>query len=265
MELSYCGEHSIVNDQGTTRTVATLRCRSWTCPHCHDDRRRRLIANAFGGKPNTFLTLTSRRVPDADADAAALALSNAWRILRKRALREAERNPSKHALPFGAAPADGWFREGSSVHENKVRLYKGRFPFLAVIEKTEAGWPHLHILARTKWVDHEWLSAQMAQLLDSPMVWIERLNSRKKAAAYAVKYCGKATHKFDTAKRYWQSADYDTWRRDHHEDGEVEKAIWERRRARMWWIVQGWIGRGWRVTIEGTDRATAEVPAGSRR
>lgn len=81
-------------------------------------------------------------------------------------------------------------------------------PFFAVVEKTKRGEPHLHILARLPFVPQRWLSAQMADLMKSPIVDIRRITDLSKAAWYVSKYIGKEPAQFGTTKRYWQSRDY---------------------------------------------------------
>lgn len=256
--MTYCGEHSLVNDTPDLKTVVSLRCRSWLCPHCADDRKRGLIANAFGGAPNTFLTLTCVRREGDDPEVKARQLTRAWRIVRKRALLEAGRNTTKRYEPYGARPKCDRKANAWGFGRRRVQLFKGKLPFLAVIEKTELGWPHLHILLRAKWIDQAWLSAQMEELLDSPNVWIERLTTKSKKASYCVKYCGKAAHKFETTKRYWQSQDYDTYRKRRVEEQTREPTVWSKRNSRIEWITSHWIRPGWRVTYEGPYRAVAE-------
>lgn len=134
------------------------------------------MAELLGGDPGVMLTLTRKPDPTITKDIAAQQLSHAWRKLRLRAMR----------------------------HYNLKAL-----PFMAVFEQTKAGQPHLHILLRVKWLDQQWLSAQMDDLLQSPIVHIKRLDSRGRAAAYCAKYCGKSPNQFGKCKRYWKSQDYE--------------------------------------------------------
>ena len=82
-------------------------------------------------------------------------------------------------------------------------------PYLCVFEATKRGEPHLHILARCKWMDQRWLSAQMADLIGSPIVYIRRVRSTDHAAHYVTKYIGKEPGHFDSCKRYWRTQDYE--------------------------------------------------------
>lgn len=171
----YCGERCSVKNQPGAFRLATLFCRSWSCPECQPRRRLQLIAEACRGRPDTLITLT---LPDAWASrpaAAVKTLSRAWRLIRKR---------------------EGRLRDAPPV------------PFFAVIERTRRGTPHLHILARSKWIDQQWLSRCMDELAAAPIVDIRRIDHRGRVAGYVAKYVGKDLAKLGTNKRYWQSRDF---------------------------------------------------------
>ncbi|KKL76220.1 hypothetical protein LCGC14_2047050 [marine sediment metagenome] len=170
-----CQSHTIVKNEKDRITFYPLRCRCWHCPECHAARTARLIDEAKQGKPNIFITLTSRRRPNWTPDYAARRLAVAFRIIRAEYLR-----------------AHG----------------KSSFPFLCVFEKTKRGWPHLHIVGRCKWLDQKWLSNRMRQLTDSPIVDVRRISNLGKITNYITKYIGKDPSKFEGTKRYWRSQDY---------------------------------------------------------
>lgn len=170
-----CQTHTIVKNERDRITFFPLRCRCWHCPECHAARTARLIAEAKQGKPNIFITLTSRRRKNWTADYAARRLALAFRIIRAEYLRQ-----------------NG----------------KTSFPFLCVFEKTKRGWPHLHIVGRCKWLDQKWLSKRMRELTDSPIVDVRRITDLNTIAHYIVKYVGKDPSKFEGTKRYWRSQDY---------------------------------------------------------
>ena len=174
--MPYCGERSLVKHEEGGKVLLSVRCRSWLCPDCTDQRKRQLIAQAIGGQASTFITLTTRRRDDITAQDAAKMLSRSWRLLRLRIIR-----------------MKGW----------KV------LPFLAVMEAHKSGWPHLHVLARCGFIDWHWLKANWIEITGSPGIRIDLIKSRSQRAGYCAKYCGKAKHKIGTAKRYWQSRDYD--------------------------------------------------------
>lgn len=172
----YCGQESLVKSVGSEVHGKVLRCRSWKCTECAPGRRKRLIAEGIGGNPTTFITLTLRADDPRPRDEQVKALSRAWRVIRQRICRR-------------------W----------KVK----RIPFLAVVERTQAGTPHLHILTRVRYIDQRILSFWAGQLLEAPIVDIRRIDAHRGIARYVAKYVGKDPEQFGTCKRYWQSPDYD--------------------------------------------------------
>lgn len=170
-----CGLSTIVKYGPGYREVYRLRCKSWNCDHCKPKRRKRLIREALGGEPNTFITLTLPAEWANKAQEAVKVLSRAWRIIRKRDARR---------------------RKGAPI------------PFLAVVEKTKAGTPHLHIIARCKWIDQKWLSKCMEEIAEAPIVDVQRIDNPGRIGGYVAKYITKDTAKVGTNKRYWQSQDY---------------------------------------------------------
>lgn len=171
----FCREASLVK-YDTHVTVATpLYCRSWGCPECQPARKRQLVALAASGRPTSFITLTVRPDVRRTKTSRARALVAAWRVVVRRA--------------------------------KKKYSYRS-IPYLAVFEATKAGEPHLHILARVRWIDQRWLSAQMRSLIDAPIVDIRRVKGKRMIAQYIAKYVGKEPGKFGTCKRYWRTRDY---------------------------------------------------------
>ncbi len=170
-----CSEWALVKYDFPTAIIIPLRCKCWHCDECRPMRQARLIKEAQSGKPNLFVTLTSRRRPESSPDAAARALVRAWRTVRAE-------YTAKHG--------------------------KGTLPFLAVFEATKKGWPHLHIVARAKWLDQKWLSRRMGQLIGSPVVDVRRIRDPKKISNYVAKYIGKNPEPFKGVKRYWRSLNF---------------------------------------------------------
>ena len=138
-------------------------------------RSRQLARQAFLGQPTTFLTLTVNPARGTSPDHRARELARAWRLLRLRAMR----------------------RLGVKV-----------MPFIAVFEKTKAGEPHLHILLRVAYLDQAWLSDQMKDMIDAPIVDIRSVRDKGKLSNYIAKYMAKDPHRFRGTKRYWTSQDY---------------------------------------------------------
>lgn len=258
--MTYCGEQTFVKWNPHEREAVSLRCRSWTCPDCSPARKRQLIAQGHRGKPNTFITLTCRRGQVATPDAAARALSDAWRIVHKRAMREALRDPSKRHKPAGKSPPGGWPIDKHGHVPRQVSLENGRLDYLVVIEAHKSGWPHLHILSRSKWIAVDWLRGQMAELLNSPVVFVQRITKRSQVAAYVSKYCSKCEHKFGTAKRYWESKNYPLTPFEGKKAS--TKAWWEQYRdnCTLKETVQRWEAQGWQIEIVSVYKVLAKPP-----
>jgi len=171
----FCAEWSLVKHSYPDLKVIPLHCKCWHCDECRPSRTQRLIHEAKRGLPTLFITLTSRRRADRTASWAAQEMVKCWRRIRREYIEE-------HG--------------------------PGSIPFLAVFEETKEGWPHLHIVARARWIDQKWLSDRMAALHDSPIVDVRRVDGLRKVAAYVAKYIGKNPHRFEGVKRYWRSLDF---------------------------------------------------------
>lgn len=257
----YCGQSTLVKYAPDRREATTLRCRAWTCPDCVDRRKAQLIAQAHRGNANTFITLTCKREHLPTPEAAALALSNAWRIIVKRALRENRRDPEKNPYPFGACDAEVFDLNGQRSIPRQVRLPNGRLDYLVVIEAHESGWPHLHILCRSQWIGRDWLAEQMRDLLESPVVDIRRITKRSQVNAYVAKYCGKCAHKFGSAKRYWQTPRYQLTK---YEKKNAATYPWQdvsRSDHRLYVFIKHWEQSGWIVFKESIWHVIAEPPS----
>lgn len=218
-----CSEWSLVKKQPHLITVIPLRCRCWHCEECRPLRTYQLVQEAKQGEPNLFITLTSRRRASLTADQAARLLAHAWRKVRAAYLRE-------HG--------------------------KSSLPFLAVFERTKKGWPHIHIVARCRWLDQKWLSRQMNELIGSPVVDVRRVHGKSKIEAYIAKYIGKNPERFKFCKRYWRSRDYLTvptaWKKIIKAMAlrwEIDKRPWKQ-------VLQNYEGFGYEIDL---GRSSAEV------
>lgn len=271
--MTYCGERSIVKSNAAMIEAVTLKCRAWTCPDCEPLRKAQLIAQAHRGRPNTFITLTVRSTRYANPAMAAQALAGAWRIITKRAAREAARSVHASPYPFGACEGEEWDLNGRTHWPRQVRFQGETLQYLAVIEAHKSGWPHLHILCRSEWIDQKWLKAQTIDLLDAPIVDVQRINRHSQVNAYVAKYCGKCAHKFGTAKRYWQTKRYPKQKYEKPaKKVEPGTDVWHGR-ERIHQYVWLWQSRGWNVWQDSkwhaaTDReaqAPPEPGAGCRQ
>ena len=171
----FCKEASLVKYDSSITVATPLYCRSWGCDECQPTRKHQLVALAASGRPTSFITLTVRPDVIRSRSSRARALVAAWRVVVRRAKKK-----------YG---------------------YRS-IPYLAVFEATKAGEPHLHILARVRWIDQRWLSSQMRALIDAPVVDIRRVKGQRMISSYIAKYVGKEPGKFGTCKRYWRTRDY---------------------------------------------------------
>lgn len=205
--MTLCQSRSLVNDHGRGAVAVTLRCRSWRCPECQPLRRNQLVDLALSGKPQRFVTVTiNPRVGVSPADRAAR-LANAWRNFVKRA----------------------------------VRMLGGKkIEYLAVFEATKRGEPHLHLLVRGPWIAQKYISDQMRDLINSPIVDIRKVKHRKGAAAYVSKYIGKDPHRFATCKRYWHTKGWVVERKDEADDAAWPGPGWIVSDDPVWRVVETW-------------------------
>ncbi len=213
-----CSEFLLVKDGDGYQDVKPLPCDRWSCPYCAPRRRRALIAQAVAGEPNKILTLTiNPAIGHSPTDRRRL-LHDAWKRLVKRILR---------------------------------RFHWKSLPYMAFIEKTQRGEPHLHILLRCEYIPQSWLSSQMKEMVHSPIVWIEQVKSTAKAIAYVTKYVGKAPAQFGTAKRYWVSRGWLI-----NQPSEPEKPVFDMRGVRVvrerWseYVQERVAGRFWRQALD---------------
>lgn len=175
--MTICRQWSLVNTNEQILSATTLKCRSWGCDHCRPERRKQLMALAASGAPTRFLTLTVNPSYGSNPASRRSALSAAWKAAVKRLRRE-----------YGTHNIE----------------------YLAVTEATKAGEPHLHILMRSPYIPQAKLSKIMADLIDAPIVYIERIRGARQVVRYVAKYLTKDPHQFGHSKRYFRSARYDT-------------------------------------------------------
>ncbi len=195
--------------------AVSLLCRSCGCPLCSESRRKQLVALAKSGDPNTFITLTVNPAFGSSPFDRAHRLADAWRVI--------------------------------------VRLVKAKYgytelPYFCVFEATLNGEPHLHILARVKWISQKWLSEQMKRLMLAPVVDIRRVKNKNKLAYYISKYCGKEPHRFQTCKRYWTTRDYELTRFEPEPQPGRWHRHWQLEKVHIGQLADDWRSQGYEVT-----------------
>ena len=129
----------------------------------------------MSGNPTTFITLTCNPALFESPGDAARAMTKAWRAARR-------------------------------VIEKHHGGRKGEY--LTVVEATQRGWPHLHVLSTRRWIDQAWLSNLWKSLTGAHIVDIRRVSNSRMAASYVAKYLGKAPQRYDRCKRYYFTRGY---------------------------------------------------------
>jgi len=174
--MTLCREWSIVKHEPGMRHCMPLFCRSWQCEICAPKRKSQLMALASSGEPTRFLTLTVNPSVGISPSDRLSQLARAWRVIVQR------------------------LRRLHGVHS---------INYLAIVEETKQGEPHLHILLRSPYIPQALLSGWMGSILSSPIVDIRLIRSQREVVRYVAKYITKAPAQFGTAKRYWSSRDYE--------------------------------------------------------
>jgi len=170
------------------------------------------MANAASGAPNRFLTLTVNPHIGTDPADRLRLLARAWRVAVQR-LR---------------------------------RLYgPDSINYLAIVEETKQGEPHLHILLRSKYIPQSLISSMMKELIDSPIVDIRAIKSIKHVVHYIAKYIAKAPAQFGHAKRYWSSRTWEVGGRPKKEKNGADGNPWIVEMRSLEAIVSEWIHTGW--------------------
>jgi len=160
---------------------------------------------AVSGQPNRFLTLTVNPAYLDSPEERLLALTAAWRTLVKRLRRT----------------------------HGKTEL-----EYLAVVEKTKAGEPHLHILLRSAYLSQRVISDAMRELVQAPIVDIRRIRRPIEVVRYVAKYITKAPEHFAGGKRYWRTPSFEQHDTPYVPPADTAVAPWQ----------------VWRNTISDLDR-----------
>lgn len=189
-----CTERSLVKHEGQGLHVRPLRCKCWRCSHCVNGKKRDLWHKANNGKPDMFITLTMRKGYKLTPEEQAVEFVKGWRMLRQFIER---------------------------------RLGRKGITFLAVFENHKSGWPHLHILLRSPYIDHRLIRGWWKSRFQSTQIDVRRVKSQRQRASYVTKYVAKAPEGFGSCKRYWCSKDWDPPKKPDDMAGNGEFAWWE--------------------------------------
>lgn len=224
-----CGEATVEAEGHFGGAAAPIKCNSWYCEKCRPNRQKRLVAEGMAGRPTAFITITHRRRPGLTAEQAAKEVTAAWASIVLRYKREQKKPISQRYILKNFEQHHFYRRKIHRIAKREDQKQKPVSSYLWVIEATQNGWPHMHILWRGRYIPQQWLSEQLAELLGSPVCDIRRVRDRAAAAGYVSKYCGKNPHKFGTTKRYSQTRNYQL----------PEESTWERSIHRSWqWTIR---------------------------
>lgn len=229
--MSVCGGWSLVNYRKVPQRAITLFCRSWQCPDCRPRRLAGLKRDAARGNPSTFITLTVNPQNDETTTERAQHLTDAWRIVVKRARRRWPKEPLE---------------------------------YLAVFEETKKGEPHLHIVARAPYIPQKWLSDQMRELINAPIVDIRKVANKRAVALYIAKYVAKGPRAFGKLKRYWSSPRYAPKTVEKEARDPIWGSGWSAMEIPLWLLADHWRAMGLWV-IEENDHCITVDPERRRR
>lgn len=149
--------------------IMLLPCKRWGCSHCGVVRAADLARRISLAAPNKFITLT---------------VANANFATPREAYDETRRR-----LPKWSA---------------KVRKAIGSFEYIRILEVTEKGYPHYHLLARCGYIPQATISTMWAGLTGSPIVDIRQIRPGQGSINYVCKYLKKQKYcSFTTRRVSW--------------------------------------------------------------
>lgn len=239
-----CGSSTAEADDNLGGAAIVVQCGRWGCEICAPVRQRKLKSEARAGLPTAFLTITYKRRAGVTPIAASRELTSALAIVMRRFKQEQRKPAGSRYIPKGPRRFQ-WNR--AKVIKNARREDRKKIEIAAhfwVMEEHKSGWPHMHILWRGRYIPQWWLSDQLDELIQSPIVDIRRVKSPAQRAAYIAKYVGKKPHQFGTTKRYSQSRNYklpSEWSNDRT----IPKGLrWVERKTPAQQVIKGWIDKG---------------------
>lgn len=113
-----------------------------------------------------------------------------------------------------------------------------------MFEATKKGEPHLHLLLRAPFIPQKWLSEQMNELIEAPIVDIRKVGHARNAGRYVAKYVGKGPKPFAALKRYWTSQGYNLEEKRKRRSPEDGGDHWWIEREPLWLLFEKWHTRG---------------------
>jgi hypothetical protein len=157
MSKKVCGMFSLVVIEEDSVKVAPIGCGLWKCPLCAKRKANHWIARIRNEDAQLFITLTL--------------------------------NPA--TIPPEVTPQKQIYRAFSKLVK-RIRDKRGPFEYVATLEFTKRGLPHLHVIARSRYIPQKWLSQQAQQSGLGKICYIKKVDSAGRAVRYIAKYLLKA-------------------------------------------------------------------------
>jgi len=136
--------------------VIQIRCKRWGCRHCGERKMTHYAWRCQDAKPNRLVTLT---------------VNNPLWETPRQAFDETKRQVTALAV--------------------RTRRLYGEFEYFKVLEVTKKGWPHYHLIVRSKYIPQHYLSDLWNELTGAPIVDVRKLKKSKDVFFYVMKYLAK--------------------------------------------------------------------------
>lgn len=156
-------------------------CRRWACPICGPRKRAGLVRRIVQAAPSKFITLTCRH--------------------------EGEPNDQMTRLVRGLPRL-----------ATELRRDRPEFEYVRMVEQCQDGYPHFHLLARTKFIAQHTLSKIWERLVGAAVVDIRKAHGR--SLGYVSKYITKARDSNGVFSRQRISVSKAFWREEQNNESE---------------------------------------------
>lgn len=199
-----CGERFVslrrldaVNGQAIeSRMVVPMPCGSRVCPECSAAMRRRHAARSEGCW-SQFLTIGVPHTYGSIADAWRKIVDDVKELMHviRRSHRDLPGDRVRVSLPGRLAVK----RQNEEREDGRRELPDLQYAW--TIEPHESGYPHLHVIFNTAWVDYNWIRAQWSRITGCRIRWmvVKPVWSKDGVCRYLAKYIAKAVFPDDIA------------------------------------------------------------------
>lgn len=174
------------SEEDISRIDFLTGCRKWTCPVCGPKKRFQLIKRIQFGKPNKFLTLSTK--PD-----------------------------------FNESPRDCFLRTSPKIRKLifALRKHDRKIRFARILESTKKGFPHYHFCLNSRFLPQDLISRTWEKLTGAKIVDIRVIKGN--TISYVAKYVTKNDHVPYTRQRISFSRN---WPREEKEKLNFTLAEW---------------------------------------